>query len=777
MAILWGLTAVIKIAFPVTEGRPLTGINRRLLQISTNPGGDGFILQGDSLKGNYNFFLTSIDSGHTWVQSEDTLPRRNWCVDWASQTVYATLRGDSAFWKQTGGGTWERLPALPFIPASFSFSPRGSRGMAADMSGGLWTTSNGGAQWQRVIAGTAPGAVVADSAGNAREQPSGNAITPPGKNPPSPQGKLPTTRVSYGVADPPPDTARSVNPVPFEKLVMHWESGYGLALGDGSAWETLDGGAHWSPLLASMYGRPVDGAVLGDSVWVLMQYDEIAQRFDGGTGLVNRKSVKGGKWYEGKRAYWPADSAGESACVHVLDWQKGEMLSNSPSHPGLLLKSVDFGRHWRPEPVLVVSRLPLLNGVHQGLHLLLGLSLLVVIGLVGVRYDVRKHMGRIEHQLVENPLTVFTDNPSAKDALGFGPTRNAILSLINNPDTKPPVSIVLNGSWGSGKSSLMMQLKKELDGDGRYFSIWFNVWHFQAENHLLSVFLSSILAKCEKEYGLAFRARLFYQRYLRMQFPAKMAFWFGVCMILPLVLYVFLLLLDVPPVRTFFQTHNELLFGYGNQMALYDLHKFPYLGQSFQAIGKLFKTPALLTSYTFYLSVVAWLVGGFSLRTAPSGLSAFLELLPKDTFKTPANADQDPGFRERYKREFAEIIKAAGEKRFVVFIDDVDRIDGEKIKELLECINFVADVASMPVEQDGKPARFYFVIGMSIEQVTRNLGRVLGGKEADPDGNEEHAGAQYLEKLVDLVVHVPNLKDSPQKDLEHLFIRPKASHR
>jgi hypothetical protein len=256
-----------------------------------------------------------------------------------------------------------------------------------------------------------------------------------------------------------------------------------------------------------------------------------------------------------------------------------------------------------------------------------------------------------------------------------------------------------------------------------------------------------------------------------MQFPAKLAFWFGVCMILPLLLYVFLWLLDVCPVRTFFKTHNELLFGYGNQLAVYDLHKLPYLGQSFHAIGKLFKTDGLLTNYTFYLSVVAWLVGGFSLRTAPSGLSAFLELLPKDTFKTPANADQDPGFRERYKREFAEIIKAAGDKRFVVFIDDVDRIDGEKIKELLECINFVADVASMPAGQDGKPARFYFVIGMSIEQVTRNLGQALGGKGAGPDGSEEQAGAQYLEKLVDLVVHVPNLKDSSKKDLERLFIR------
>ncbi|WP_336071038.1 P-loop NTPase fold protein [Mesoflavibacter sp. CH_XMU1404-2] len=65
-----------------------------------------------------------------------------------------------------------------------------------------------------------------------------------------------------------------------------------------------------------------------------------------------------------------------------------------------------------------------------------------------------------------------------KDNFGIEPFENGLTKFIENTNT--PITIALQGEWGSGKTSLMNSLKKNLsDSDNSNFhSIWLNTWEY-----------------------------------------------------------------------------------------------------------------------------------------------------------------------------------------------------------------------------------------------------------------------------------------------------------
>jgi hypothetical protein len=124
--------------------------------------------------------------------------------------------------------------------------------------------------------------------------------------------------------------------------------------------------------------------------------------------------------------------------------------------------------------------------------------------------------------------------------------------------------------------------------------------------------------------------------------------------------------------------------------------------------------------------------------------------------------NQKPGYREKFKEDFWDVLKASDQsKKQVVFIDDIDRISGERILELLEAINFISDAASSPLNSNfesttGKKAtsNMIFVLSMATEEVARNLGEQLKKMNNSPRDSQE-LGLYYIEKMVQLVVSVP----------------------
>ena len=59
--------------------------------------------------------------------------------------------------------------------------------------------------------------------------------------------------------------------------------------------------------------------------------------------------------------------------------------------------------------------------------------------------------------------TSVGDQAAIQDSLGFTPYVTAIAEFLINEQTKPPLTMSIEGEWGSGKSSFMKQLQKEIE--------------------------------------------------------------------------------------------------------------------------------------------------------------------------------------------------------------------------------------------------------------------------------------------------------------------------
>lgn len=67
---------------------------------------------------------------------------------------------------------------------------------------------------------------------------------------------------------------------------------------------------------------------------------------------------------------------------------------------------------------------------------------------------------------------------SEEDLFGINKYQRALIKFVQHTDT--PITIALQGEWGSGKTSLMNQLRWELcDKEGAlYYPVWINAWQY-----------------------------------------------------------------------------------------------------------------------------------------------------------------------------------------------------------------------------------------------------------------------------------------------------------
>ena len=72
------------------------------------------------------------------------------------------------------------------------------------------------------------------------------------------------------------------------------------------------------------------------------------------------------------------------------------------------------------------------------------------------------------------------DQPTAanEDRLNMKAYADALTQFIANAQS--PLTIALQGEWGSGKTSLMNALKQSLvdDPDAPYLGVWINTWQY-----------------------------------------------------------------------------------------------------------------------------------------------------------------------------------------------------------------------------------------------------------------------------------------------------------
>ena len=348
-----------------------------------------------------------------------------------------------------------------------------------------------------------------------------------------------------------------------------------------------------------------------------------------------------------------------------------------------------------------------------------------------------------------------------RDVLDFGRIAGGLSRFIQNSRTEPPLTIAITGPWGTGKSSLMNLLRRDLELR-RYRTIWFNAWHHQREESLLGSLLEAIRLTATPPVwtgrGIRFRARLLWSRISRYALP--------MVALLPLFTLAVGYILREPQQR----------WGELGDAVRGVFHYLASLGDEATNLSEIQRHGGEATQKTV-LALVISLIG--TAVTFGKGLKAF-GVKPDALAKSVVSAgqvrtsDAQPAFRYRFARDFREVTNALSPERLVIFVDDLDRCKPEQVLEILEAINFLTESGDCVVVLGIDRERVTGCVAIGFKEVATVLSDMInaarpagpgsdliGIANATPERRKSDTQHQieyarhYLEKLLNMEVPIP----------------------
>ena len=274
-----------------------------------------------------------------------------------------------------------------------------------------------------------------------------------------------------------------------------------------------------------------------------------------------------------------------------------------------------------------------------------------------------------------------------RDVLDFTRIAGGLTRFLQNSRTEPPLTVAVTGRWGTGKSSLMNMLRRNLQTLG-FRTVWFNAWHHQREEALLASLLGHIRVLAVPPIwslrGIRFRIRLLSARLQRYRFP--------LVFVLPIAAVVLGYTLHNPA-----QALTELRDGFWRLVGV--------VGKEPSAAG----SQATFSDAGRIIAAVFGIVG--TLLTYFKGFKAFGidPAVLTQSVQTGGRLKQlgdKTSFRYRFALDFREVTDALSPDRLVIFIDDLDRCRPDQVLELLEAVNFLVESGDCIV-----------VLGMDRERV------------------------------------------------------------
>ena len=286
------------------------------------------------------------------------------------------------------------------------------------------------------------------------------------------------------------------------------------------------------------------------------------------------------------------------------------------------------------------------------------------------------------------------DQPTSKDTLGFEPYVDAIARFLLNKDTQPPLSLSIEGDWGSGKSSFMKQLKARIErkaskdsNEEKSFTVWFNAWRHDKSEALWAAFALKFIDDLSE--SMSFSERLLARTRLTKNRYNWSAAWWDIArsgaqrcvwLLVALALVIFTLVGVGPLVRFLTSDSNAIT--------------------------------------TFVLSLVLWLTSGLTIvlaaRTAVKQATKIvgnpLNSELKKHFKT-LDYTEKVAFIEKFHRDFTKSRAYAGQARVFVFVDDLDRCEIATAAELLQALNLMM----------GEDTPIIFILGIDRFKVAAGL--------------------------------------------------------
>ena len=100
-------------------------------------------------------------------------------------------------------------------------------------------------------------------------------------------------------------------------------------------------------------------------------------------------------------------------------------------------------------------------------------------------------------------MLILSDDFAEHDLIGHVAYRDGLVEVIRSVESKGSFTIGVFGQWGSGKTSILKQIKAVLDNlesedPQPILTVWFNPWQFVADEHLIIPFFHTLIASLEK---------------------------------------------------------------------------------------------------------------------------------------------------------------------------------------------------------------------------------------------------------------------------------------
>jgi predicted KAP-like P-loop ATPase len=292
---------------------------------------------------------------------------------------------------------------------------------------------------------------------------------------------------------------------------------------------------------------------------------------------------------------------------------------------------------------------------------------------------------------------MWTDNITDKDFLGFDVHAELIKELIKD-EKMLPLTIGLFGDWGSGKSSILEVIKKEIEKEPKTACLYFNGWVFEGYDDAKAALLEAILKefKNEKKFGAEIK----------------------------------------DDIKKLFNSVNWMrVVGFGlKNIAL----------------------PVTAAYMTGGLSLIPQLVIGLKdAASNPEELAAKIKDCDAEAFinqflKESEASDKFEMIR-KFRNDFEEMLRKSKIEKFVVIIDDLDRCLPDRIIDNLEAIKLFLNVKNTAFIIAADPR----IVRHAIEY--RYKDQIL---DPNTENANDRIVNDYLEKLIQIPYSLPKLSDS-----------------
>lgn len=280
---------------------------------------------------------------------------------------------------------------------------------------------------------------------------------------------------------------------------------------------------------------------------------------------------------------------------------------------------------------------------------------------------------------------MWKDSEAELDFLNFKYLAEQVVE-ISKDDKLSPATIGVYGDWGSGKSSLMKMVKKNLDADDKTLTVEFNGWLFEGYEDAKTALCGTILDEMLKHE----------KRFAKAKDKIKS-------------------LLDKVD---------------GGKL----LSKGVKYGLDFLLTGGIGTVTEL--TLTGLISAVKQKSGDVSEDDIKKVIDAFKA---EDTKRAEI---------KNFRKSFKEVFEKCTGERLVVFIDELDRCTPDTVLDIFEAIRLFLYVSGTT-----------FIIGAD----ERLVSYAVKSKYKDIPGHDIDISKEYLEKLVQYPVKIPQLNESEVK--------------